>query len=168
MFAKGKFVDATLNFPFSKAAPKITLSAGRCLVAFLSSFGEQLHDHGRYRRRDIFQTLVRRYRLPRDMAVNPLHGIGGSKGKTSGEHFIKGDAERIEIAPGIYGTIHSSGLFRCHVGECSGDELRRFGPLALARKARSDPKAHEPDLAGRGVHENIVRFDVLVDQTSLV
>ena len=40
VFAKREFVDAALSFPFSKAAPKIALSANRCLVAFLSSFGE--------------------------------------------------------------------------------------------------------------------------------
>ena len=75
MFAKREFVDVAQSFLFSKAAPKITLGAGRCLVAFLSSFGEQFHDDGRYRRRDIFQSLVRRYRLLSDMAVNPLHGV---------------------------------------------------------------------------------------------
>src|SRR6266851_7674019 len=40
VFAKREFVDAALSFPFSKAAPKIALSANCCLVAFLSSFGE--------------------------------------------------------------------------------------------------------------------------------
>ena len=34
--------------------------------------------------------------------------------------------------------------------------------------ARSDTKAHEPDLAGRRVNENIGRLDVFVDQTPLV
>ena len=42
------------------------------------------------------------------------------------------------------------------------------GPLVLTRKARSDTKAHEPDLAGRRVNENIGRLDVFVDQTPLV
>jgi hypothetical protein len=40
VFAKGELVDATLSFPFSKAASKITLNAGRCLVAFLGGLGE--------------------------------------------------------------------------------------------------------------------------------
>src|SRR5260370_33923335 len=65
-------------------------------------------------------------------------------------------------------AIHSSGLFWRHVGECSGDALGRFGPLVLTRKARSDTTAHEPDLAGRRVNENIGRLAVFVPQTPLV
>ena len=102
------------------------------------------------------------------MAVHPFHRIGSREGKPTGQHFVKRDAEGVKVAPRIDRAIHSSGLFRRHVGECSGDELGRFGPLVLTRKARSDTKAHEPDLAGRRVNENIGRLDVFVDQTPLV
>ena len=44
VFAQREFVDVALSFPFSKATPKITFSAGCCLVAFLSSLRQQLHD----------------------------------------------------------------------------------------------------------------------------
>ena len=44
VFAGREFVDTALSFPFSKTTPKITLSAGRCLITLLSIFGEQLHD----------------------------------------------------------------------------------------------------------------------------
>src|SRR6202035_3577196 len=66
------------------------------------------------------------------------------------------------------GTIHSPGLLGCHVGECPGDKLRRFGRLALARKPRSYTKPHQPALAGDGVHQNVGWLDILVDETSLV
>src|SRR5216684_2825294 len=36
-----------------------------------------------------------------------------------------------------------------------GDEVGRFGSLELAQKARSDPKAHVPDLTCRGINQNI-------------
>ena len=43
-----------------------------------------------------------------------------------------------------------------------------FGRLALAREARSDAEAGEPDLPGRGVDEHIGWLDVLVDQPASV
>ena len=46
--------------------------------------------------------------------------------------------------------------------------LAIFGGLALARHARSDAEAREPDLAARHVHENMGRLDVLVDKTPFV
>ena len=98
------------------------------------------------------------------------HSIGSEavNGRRPGQHLVKRDAERVEIAPGIDRAVHSPGLFGRHVGECSGDELGRFGRLALARKARSDPEARQPDLTRRGIDQNIGRLDVLVDQLLLV
>src|ERR1700722_10454327 len=57
VFAKRKFVDATMRFPFSETAPKITLDTGRCLVAFLRRLGEQLHDDCRNRARNTVHLL---------------------------------------------------------------------------------------------------------------
>jgi hypothetical protein len=73
--AKRELVDAALSLPFSKAAPKVTLNAGGCLVAFLSSLGEQLHDDCRDGCRDILPPLARGHRHPRDMAMNPVQPI---------------------------------------------------------------------------------------------
>ena len=44
MFAQREFADGALGVPFSKAAAKIALQAGRGLIAFLSSLGEQFRD----------------------------------------------------------------------------------------------------------------------------
>ncbi len=73
MFAKGEFVDATLRFPFSETAPKITLDAGCCLVALLSRLGEQLHDECRNRARNTVQPsrMVVSAVLPYDSAPIP-------------------------------------------------------------------------------------------------
>jgi hypothetical protein len=68
------------------------------------------------------------------VAVHPFHRIGSRERKPTGQHFVKRDAEGVKVAPRIDGAIHSSGLFWRHVRECSGDELRRFGP----REARPD------------------------------
>ena len=40
-------------------------------------------------------------RLPRDVAVHPFHRIGCRERQTAGQHFVKRDAERIQIAAGI-------------------------------------------------------------------
>ena len=42
------------------------------------------------------------------------------------------------------------------------------GGLVLAPKAGSDPKAHEPDLAGRGINQHIRRLHIFVDQLPFV
>src|SRR6202140_5187253 len=168
MFPKREFVDAALSFPFSKAAPKITLRTGRCLVAFLSSLGEQLHDDCRDRGRDILQPLFGRYRLPCNGALTPFHRTVSREGKAASQHLVKRDTQSVEIAPGIDGTIHSSGLLGGHIRECSGDELGRLRRLALAGKPRSDTKAHQPALAGDGVYQNVGRLDILVDDAALM
>ena len=89
--------------------------------------------------------LVGRRRLPGNVAVHPLHRIGGGEGKFAGQHLVEGDAERIEIAAGIDRAVHPAGLFGRHVGERPGDHLRRRGGLALARQTRGDAEAGEPD-----------------------
>ena len=61
-------------------------------------------------------------------------------------------------------AIHPSGLFGRHVGERSRDELGWLGRLALARQTRSDAKAYEPYLAGCGVHQDVARLNIFVDE----
>src|SRR5215469_16227430 len=76
VLAEWEFVNSASRFPFSKAAPQITLDTGCGLVALLGSLGEQFHDDRRDWSRDIFYPLARRRRLPRDVAVNPFHRVG--------------------------------------------------------------------------------------------
>ena len=102
------------------------------------------------------------------MAVHPFHGIGSVEGKSPSQHLVKRDAQGVEIAPGVDGTIHPTGLLGCHVGECPGDKLGRFGRLTLAWKPRSDTKARQPTLARVRVCQNIGRLDVLVDNAPLM
>ena len=59
MRAERKWLDAALSFPFRQAAPKITLDAGRGLVAVLGSLGEKLHDDGRDSVREVRPTARR-------------------------------------------------------------------------------------------------------------
>src|ERR1700730_6909120 len=87
MFAQRELVNAALSFPLSEAAPKITLSTGCGLVAFLSCLGQQLHNDCREGGRDILRPLSGRYRLSGNVAVNPFHWIGSREGKTPGQHL---------------------------------------------------------------------------------
>ena len=67
-----------------------------------------------------------------DVAVDPFHRIGGGERERAGKHLVERDAQRVEIAARVDRAIHAPGLFRRHVGECAGNDLRRIGRLALA------------------------------------
>ena len=90
------------------------------------------------------------------------------KGSVPRQHFVEGDAQRIEIAAGVHRAVHPAGLFRRHVGERPGDHLRRRGGLVLARQTRGNAEPRQPHAAACRVHQDICRLDVLVDQASLM
>jgi hypothetical protein len=104
------------------------------------------------------------------MAVDPFHGIGRREGQRAREHLVKTDAGRveIEIAAGIDRSVHPSGLFRRHVGECARDDFGRIWRLALTRKARRNSEARQPRTAGRRIDKDMCWLDVLVKETPFV
>ena len=83
-----------------------------------------------------------------DVAVHPFHRIGRGERQDARQHLVERDAQRVEVAARIDRAVHPAGLFGRHVGERAGDDLGRLGRLALARQARGDAEAGEPDLAG--------------------
>ena len=166
--AQRKCLDTAGRLPFSQAAPQIGLDAGSGLVARLGGLGEQLHQDSRQRRRDAPNPLVGRHRLPRDVAVYPLHRISGGERELSCQHLVKGDAESIEIAAGVHRAVHSSGLFRRHVGERPRDHLGRGGCLVLARQTRGNAESRQPHAAARRVHQDVCRLDVPMDKAALM
>ncbi len=97
--------------------------------------------------------------------MDPFHGIGGRERQDPGEHFIQGDAERIEIAAGVDRAVHAAGLLGRDVGKCPGDAFGRRGRLALARQPRRNAESGKPDIVG-GVDEHIRGLDVLVNETT--
>src|SRR5271165_2282587 len=121
MLPKPEYGDMALSLPFIKAALQIAFNACRCLVPFLGDLGQQLHYDSRERSRNAPRTLFRQRGLSGNVTVYPFHRVGCREGKSPSQHFVKGNSERIEIAPGIGGTIHSSSLLGCHVGEGPGD-----------------------------------------------
>ena len=152
-----------MRLPCRETPPEIGLDACGGLIAILGGLGEQLQDYGLDRIRDSAHPLARRCRSPGNVAVDPFHGIGGRERKRSGEHLVKRDAERIEIAAGVDRSVHAASLLGRHVGKRAGDDFRRRGRLALARQPRRNAEAGEADVAG-GVDERIRRLDVLVDE----
>ena len=59
---------------------------------------------------DALRPLARRRGLPRDVAMNPSHRIGGRERKLPGQHLVKRHAQRIEIAATVDRPVHAAGL----------------------------------------------------------
>src|ERR1700722_8209328 len=102
MSAEFERIDATMRLPFSQAPLKIGFEAGGGLVALLGDLREELHYNGRERSREARHPFAGWQRLPRDMAVHPLHRISGREGKLPRQHFVEGDTQSIKIAAGIH------------------------------------------------------------------
>jgi len=68
------------RLPFRQAPSQIGYQTGGGLVALLGVFGEELQGDRRQRLGDR-GALAGRRRLTRDVAVDPLQGIGGRKGR---------------------------------------------------------------------------------------
>jgi hypothetical protein len=62
-------------------------------------------------------------------------------------------------------AIHAAGLLWCHVGERAGNNLGRYGRLALVRQLGRNPESDEPYVAGV-VDEHIRRLDILMDEAA--
>ncbi len=155
-------IDATMRLPFRQAPSKIGFQAGGSLVALLGVFGEELHGDSRQRLGDR-GALAGRCRLARDVAVDPLQGIGGSERQSARQHLVEGDAEGVEIAARIDRAVHAAGLLGRHVGEGAGNDLGRRGRLELVRQLGRDPESGKPDVAGL-VDQHVRRLDILMDQ----
>jgi hypothetical protein len=164
--AQSKWFDAITRAPFRQAPPKIGFEARCGLVALLGIFGEKPHDDGgqRFRYR---ATVRRRYRLTRDVAVNPLQRVGGGKREHAREQLVQSDAQRVEIAARIHRTVHAPGLLGRHVGKCAGYDFRRRGRRALAGKPGREAKSGEPHATGI-VDKRICRLHVLMNDASPV
>ena len=100
--------------------------------------------------------------LARNMAMHPLQRIGGAERQSAREHLVQGDAQRVEVAARIDRAVHPASLFRRHVSERAGNDLRRRGRLALVRQPGRDPESGEPDVA-EVVDKHVRRLDVFVD-----
>jgi len=74
-----------------------------------------------------------RCRLARNVAVDPLQGVGGHKRQHATKHQVQGDAQGVKIAPSINRAIHTAGLFGRHVGERAGNNLWRCRCLTFMR-----------------------------------
>src|SRR5208282_6868804 len=156
------------GLPIGETLPEVGLYAGGGLVPLLGGLGQEFHDDGRYRSRDLPQSLVGRQRLPCDVAMDPFHGIGGTERELTGQHLVKNDSIGIKVAPRIDGSVHATSLLGCHVGKRSGNDFGRFWSLVLTWKTGSNPEAGEPKMAGRTIHHNVARLDVLMNQPSLM
>ncbi|MNP05639.1 hypothetical protein D3C76_975940 [compost metagenome] len=147
---------------------QVVLDAGGALVALLGGLGQQLEDELREHRWHAGNPFAGRRRLARDVAVYPFHRVAGGKRQRAGEHLVKDHAKGIEVAARVDGAVHPPGLFRRHVGQGTGDGLRRFGCLALARQPRGQTEAGQAGLAIGAIDLDVIGLEVLVHQAALV
>ena len=96
--------------------------------------------------------------------MDPFQRVRGRERERAGQQLVQGDAQGVEIAPGIDRAVHAPGLLRGHVGEGPGKNLRRRGRQALAGEPRRHAEAGEPHVT-RVVDEHVRRLDVPVDDT---
>jgi hypothetical protein len=132
--AQRKLVDAIMGLPFHQAPLKIGFEARGGLVALFGGLGEELHNDSREHPGDARDPFARWLRSPSDVAVHPLHRVRRGKRQSTREHLVECDAEGVEVATGVDRTVHSSGLFRCHIGERARDRFRWGRDLALTLK----------------------------------
>ncbi len=136
--AQRKPIDPSAGFQGREAAPEIGLNARGGLITFLGHLREKLHDNRRDRLWQPLHPFTWEHRLSCDVAMDPLHRIGGREREDSCEHFVQTDTVRIKVASRINRPAHTAGLFGCHVGQCPCDLRGRFGQLAFARKRASN------------------------------
>ncbi len=151
-----------------QAEAKIVLEARCRLIALLGRLRQQLHDDSRHGPRNVFRAFVRRNGRPRNMGMHEFHGIGRRKGECPRQHLVQNDAHRVKIASRINRSIHPPRLFRGHVRQRTGDELRSRQRLTLTRHTRCDSKTGEPNLIAAGIDQNVGWFDVFVNQLTMV
>src|SRR5262249_54711532 len=114
--------------------PEVCLHAGGGLVAIFGSLGKKLQDYGCDWRRDPFNLITWRFRLACDVAMNPFHRAGRVERKSTSQHLVKGDAERIEVATCIDGPVHPAGLLRRHILQTTGSSFGCNGRDPLPRQ----------------------------------
>ena len=164
--AEPERVDPPEPLPRSEAAAQIRLKSGGGLVARLRGLAEQFQNDVRKRRGDGCNLRVGPDRLPGDMAMHPFHRLGGCEGQRPRQQLIENDAQGIKIAARIDRAVHPPGLFRRHVSERAGDPLRRRRFLPVMRQAGGDAKPGQPHAAAGPVHQDVRRFQVLMDQAA--
>jgi hypothetical protein len=124
-FTEWKVVNPALRCPFALAAAKIALEATRRLITVFGPLREQLHDDRRNHAGNFLQPLGGGHRPPGQMAVHPFHRLRGNKGQSAGKHLVESDAECVEVAAGIDGPIHPTGLLGRHIGKRASNHLGR-------------------------------------------
>ncbi len=150
--------------PIRKAAPEIAFDTCRHLIPLLRSLGQELQDNRGKHFGYLGPADARRHRQSRDVAVDPLHRFAGGEREGSHEHLVKRHAKGVEVAPRIDGAVHSPGLLGCHIGQCSGDDVRRGGQLSLPGQPGGQTEAHQPRLPRRHLHHDVGGFHVAMDQ----
>jgi len=135
------------------------------LVAVFGVFGEQFEDNRTDGGIDLFGEGGDRFG---DVAVDHFHRIGAAEGQVAGEHLVEGDAEGVVVAAVVELAVHSPGLFGGHVGEGAFDLVGVEPVLPFVFEAAGDGEVDQFEFEAVGVDEDVVGFDVFVDDSLVV
>src|SRR5262249_19157755 len=157
-------LDRSRFVPLLEASLPIVQEAARALVAVLRHLREELQNDALDRLRYSGRERRRRRRRAGDVTMHPFDRIARLEGAATGEHLIKDDTERVEVAATVERPIRSPGLLGREVGQRSLDEPRGTRARNSTGQARRDSEACNPHLPGLGVHEDVLGLQILVDE----
>ena len=145
-------------------AGQVRLDAFGALVAIVGAFGHQSENQIREQERHPRVADGGRNRSLGHVSVDQLQRVGRFERQPPGEHFVEGDAERVEIAAVIEIAIHPPGLLGRHVRERAFDQVGKAGSVLLGPGPRGNAEIAQRHPAAPAVHDDVVTVDVLVDQ----
>ena len=104
----------------------------------------------------------------RDVAVDEFERVGAAEWKGAGEQFVQRYPQRIQVRATIEQTVCATGLLGREVGQGAFEFLDADRALGLPRQVGRDSEVDQFGMPGRAVEEEVMRFDVLVDEVVLV
>jgi hypothetical protein len=146
-----------------QAMHEIDAHAIAALIALLRRLGQQLHDHGGQARRYGRPHLVRWGRLSRELAVKQFERVRRLERRPADQHFVERAAQRVQVGAVVDAPVRPARLFRRHVRERTLEPRDIGRRAALPRKTARDAEIRKTHVERLGIHDDVGRLDVLVD-----
>ena len=133
------------------------------LVAVLGVLGHEPHHQQGQQDRQAGRHLVRRGRVPRHVAVDPLRPVVGLERAPSREQLVERGAQRVEIGAVVEVAVHAAAAFGRHVGQRAVREAVGREAVVLAADLRSRAEVDELHRTACRVPQDVRGVDVPVD-----
>ena len=141
---------------------------GRALVAVLGALVEQGHHQIDGDLGDPRDHRAQTFGPPGQVGVGVAEAVVADERRRSSKQLVERRAQGIEIRANVDPPVHAPGLLgreipRRALEAVDGDRLR-----ATSRGWGREPEVDQPDLAGLGMHDDVRRADVAVQDAALV